>query len=133
MNTLVNLVVSFVVFMISTVFSFINAFRSAFIIGGLALLVIFSFPGARASELPPVSCEVPVESHSGAYIREMVKICSPSELAAYDAAFPVSEWTLLPTEKKVALFLLFFVIVATIYFIVEDVMKKKAYINKYKS
>ena len=135
MNTLVNIVLSFVVFMISTVFNFINAFRSAFIIGGLALLVIFSFtPPAHAGifEAPPVvTCEVPPTEHSGAYVREMVDICTPSQLAAYDAVFPVSEWTLLPAEKKVSVFLLFFVIILSVYFIYADNKEKKAYRNKY--
>ena len=133
MNTLVNIVLSFVVFMITAVFSFISTFRGAFIIGGLVTAVIFSFPGANASELPPIDCEVPATAHSGAYVREMVKVCSVMELAEYDAAFPVSEWTLLPAEKKVSVFLLFFVIILSVYFIYADNKEKKAYINKYKS
>ena len=137
MNTLVNIVLSFVVFMITAVFSFISTFRSAFVVGGIALLVIFSFPaGANASvfDAPPVvTCEVPPTEHSGAYVREMVKVCSVMELAAYDAVFPVSEWTLLSMEKKVAIFLFFFILVACMYFIYADKKEKKAYINKYKS
>ena len=137
MNTITNLVISFVVFMVSAVFNFINAFRSAFIIGGLALLVIFSFtPPAHAGifEAPPVvTCEVPQQAHSGAYVREMVQVCSYQELAAYDAVYPVSEWTLLSMEKKVAIFLFFFILITGMYFIYADKKEKKAYINKYKS
>lgn len=133
MNTITNLVISFVVFFISTIYSFISTFRSAFVIGGLVAAVIFAFPGANASELPPIECEVPATERSGAYVREMVKVCSVMELAEYDAAFPVSEWTLLPAEKKVSVFLLFFVIILSVYFIYADNKEKKAYINKYKS
>lgn len=55
MNTITNLVISFVVFFISAVFSFISTFRGAFIIGGIVLLIILAFPTAHAGDLI-ISC-----------------------------------------------------------------------------
>lgn len=56
MNTITNLVISFVVFMISTVFSFIGAFKGPIIIGALIGSVVLLFPaGAHASDLI-ISC-----------------------------------------------------------------------------
>ena len=113
MNTLVNIVLSFVVFLVSSLFAFVNAFKIPLAVGGAVLFVILSFPaGAHASDLI-MYCggygNIPLAECEG--LREAIK-----------------------TDRKVGLVLFVLIWVILVPALLwSDYKEKKAYRNKYKS
>ena len=89
---------SFGVFMVSVIFNFINAFRSAFVIGGIVLLIILAFPaGAHAAEV-------------GFFSPDIIEVCRPYGTISLEECSSIVEGIRLQRIIGVVLFVLIFVI-----------------------
>ena len=119
MNTLVNLVVSFVVFMVTTTMSFIGTFKGPIIIGALIGSVVLLFPaGAHAAEV-------------GFFSPDIIEVCRPYGSISLEECTAIVEGIRLQRIIGVVLFVLIFVI-AIPALLWWDYKEKVTYRNKYK-